>query len=159
MASELHPLRFELQIWLGGHPNTQSFIFGDSNWKFCTLKPDIQMQTFLTWDIFFLCFYFWVKKIKTCWIYKNTVFANWEKYEGTETFVWCLLLIFKVVYRDHLTQLLPFAWDFIAKGQRLVLSGLSNKIKYCDPNRIEYFQIQYRQKRPQISNLNFCSHS
>ena len=33
---------------------------------------------------------------------------------------WCLLLIFKVVYRDHLTQLLPFAWDFIAKGQRLV---------------------------------------
>ena len=34
--------------------------------------------------------------------------------------VWCLLLIFKVVYWDHLTQLHPFAWDFIAKGQRLV---------------------------------------
>ena len=34
--------------------------------------------------------------------------------------VWCFLSIFKVVYRDHLTQLLPFAWDFEAKGQRLV---------------------------------------
>ena len=34
--------------------------------------------------------------------------------------VWCLLLIFKVVYRDHLIQLLPFAWDFVVKGQRLV---------------------------------------
>ena len=29
-------------------------------------------------------------------------------------------MIFKVVYQDHLTQLLPFAWDFVAKGQRLV---------------------------------------
>ena len=31
-----------------------------------------------------------------------------------------LLLIFKVVYQDRLTQLLPFARDFVAKGQRLV---------------------------------------
>ena len=37
-----------------------------------------------------------------------------------ETFVWCLLLIFKVVYRDHLTQLFPFAGDFVEKGQQLV---------------------------------------
>ena len=35
-------------------------------------------------------------------------------------FFLCLLLIFIFVYQDHLTQLLPFAWDFIAKGQRLV---------------------------------------
>ena len=28
-----------------------------------------------------------------------------------------LLLIFKFGYQDHLTQLLPFAWDFVAKGQ------------------------------------------
>ena len=34
--------------------------------------------------------------------------------------VWCLLLTFKVVYQDHLTQLLPCAWDFVAKGQWLV---------------------------------------
>ena len=34
--------------------------------------------------------------------------------------IWCLLLIFKVAYWDYLTQLLPFAWDFIAKGQQLV---------------------------------------
>ena len=43
---------------------------------------------------------------------KNTKWA--------ETFVWCLVLIFKVVCWDHLTQFLPFAWDFVAKGQRLV---------------------------------------
>ena len=43
---------------------------------------------------------------------KNTKWA--------ETFVWCLLLTFKVLYRDHFTQLLPFARDFVAKGQRLV---------------------------------------
>ena len=32
-------------------------------------------------DLKFLCFYFRVKKIKTCWIYKNNVFANWGKYK------------------------------------------------------------------------------
>ena len=31
-----------------------------------------------------------------------------------------LLLIFKVVYQDHLTQLLPFARNFVPKGQWLV---------------------------------------
>ena len=36
-----------------------------------------------------------------------------------KTFVWCLLFIFKVVYRDHLTELLPFARDFVAKAQWL----------------------------------------
>ena len=32
-----------------------------------------------------------------------------------ETFIWCLLLIFKVAYPDHLTQLLPFAKGFRIK--------------------------------------------
>ena len=77
-------------LTVGTLTNLQSFIFGDSNWKFCKVgypvgppKPDIQMWTFLTWDFFFLCFYFLEKKIKTCWIYKNTVFTNWEKYEAS----------------------------------------------------------------------------
>ena len=85
-------------LTMGTLTNSQSFIFGDSNWKFCkvgypvgTPKPDIQMQTFLTWDFCFLYFYFWVKKIKTCWIHKNTVFANWEKYEVSWNF--CLVFI------------------------------------------------------------------
>ena len=109
--------------------NSRSFIFGDSNWKFCkvsyptgTQKPDIQMQTFLTWNMF-LCFYFLVKRIKACWIYiyTSTLYSQTGKNtKWAETFVWCLLSIFKVVYRDHLTQLCPFAWDFVAKGQRLV---------------------------------------
>ena len=52
-----------------------------------------------------------------------------------ETFIWCLLLIFKVVYQDHLTQLLPFAWlhrERAAAGQGpsglKKQSGLRNKL-------------------------------
>ena len=61
-------------LTMGTLTNLQSFIFGDSNWKFCkvsytvgTLKPDIQMQTFLTW-IFLFIFYAFIfeRKIKTC---------------------------------------------------------------------------------------------
>ena len=49
------------------------------------------------------------------YIYKNSVLSNWVKYN-----IRCLLLIFKVVYWDCLTELLPFACDFVAKGQQLV---------------------------------------
>ena len=35
---------------------------------------------------FFVCFYFRVKKIWTCWIYRNNVFANWEKYKVSWNF-------------------------------------------------------------------------
>ena len=60
MASELHPLRFELQIWLsltvGTLTNSRSF-------KLEILqKPDIQMWAFLTWDFFFLMLLFLSKK-------------------------------------------------------------------------------------------------
>ena len=40
--------------------------------------------------------------------------------KGTEIFILHLLLIFEV-YQDPLTQLPPLAWDFIEKGQWLVL--------------------------------------
>ena len=33
--------------------------------------------------------------------------------------IWCLLIKKLSVYRDHLIQLLPFAWDFMEKGQWL----------------------------------------
>ena len=84
-------------LTVGTLTNSWNFIFGDSNWTFCKVgysvgppKPDIHMWTFLTWDKKKLCFYFLVKKIKTYWIYKNTVFANWEKYEVS----WNLWLVF-----------------------------------------------------------------
>ena len=32
-----------------------------------------------------------------------------ENTKWAQTFIWCLLLIFKVVYQDHLPQLFPFA--------------------------------------------------
>jgi len=72
------------------HPNkltlSQSFIFGDSNWKFCkvgypagTQKPDIQVQTVLTWD-FFKAFIFYEKN-QSLLDYKNYVFANRKIYK------------------------------------------------------------------------------
>ena len=85
-------------LTVGTLTNSWSFIFGDSNWKFCkvsypvgTQNPDIQMRTFLSWDFFLECFCFCVKKIKTCWVYKNAVFANWGKYEVSWNF--CLEFI------------------------------------------------------------------
>ena len=112
-------------LTLGTLTNPQSFISGDSNWKFCelsypvgTLKPNIQMHTFLIWIIFvfcifglfFVCFYFWVKNKSKPVRYTRTMYSQTGKNtKRAETFIWCLLLIFKVVYQDHLIQLLPFA--------------------------------------------------
>ena len=110
-------------LTVGTLTNSRSFIFGDSNWKFCSQLPHTHPKTWHSWLRIFSCFYFWVKKNQNLLdIYKNTVFANLENYtKWAESFVWCLLLIFFiVVYWDHLTQLLPFAWDFTAKWQQLV---------------------------------------
>ena len=53
--------------------------------------------------------------------YTRTMYLQTGKAtKWAETFIWCLLLIFKVVYGDHLIQLFPFVWDFIVKGQQLV---------------------------------------
>ena len=83
---------------VGTLTNSQSFIFGDSNWKFCKVCYPVGPQNltfrcehFWLGFFFFLMFLFLVKKIKTCWIYKNIVFANWEKYEVSWNF--CLVFI------------------------------------------------------------------
>ena len=85
---------------MGNLTNSWSFIFGDSNWKFCkvgypvgTQKPDIQMWTFLAWDLKKKkkkCFYFWVKKSKPVG-YTRTLFTSWGKYEVSWNF--CLVFI------------------------------------------------------------------
>ena len=56
-------------LTVGTLTNSESFIVGDLNWKFCsqfptgTQKPDIQIKTFLTLDLLiFLGFYFLAKK-------------------------------------------------------------------------------------------------
>ena len=117
-------------LTVGTLTNSWSFIFGDSNWKFCkvgytvgTQKPDLQMQTFLIWDffnLFFMLLFFQWKKSKPVG-YTRTLYSQTGKnMKWAETFVWCLSLIFKVVYQDPLTQLLPFTRDFVANGQQLV---------------------------------------
>ena len=99
LSFEIWTANLALSLTMATLTNSWSFIFGDSNWKFRkvgypvgTQKPDIQMQTFLTCESKKLkMLYFWVKKIKTCWIYKNTVFANCKKYEMSWNF--CLVFI------------------------------------------------------------------
>ena len=84
---------------MGTLKNSWSFIVGNSNWKFCKVSypigpPKTQHSDADISDLgfqFFLCFYFLVKKIRTCWIYKNTVFANWGKYKVSWNF--CLVFI------------------------------------------------------------------
>ena len=120
-----------LSLTMGTLTNSQSFFIGNSNWKFCSVgypvappppppptwhsDADISDFGFLS----FLCFYFLVKKSKPTKYTRTLYSQTGENTKWAETFVWCLLLIFKVVYRDHLTQLLLFTRDFIAKGQRL----------------------------------------
>ena len=91
-------------LTLGTLRNSQSFIFGDWNWKCCyvgypvgTLRPDIQMQTFLIW--YFLCFHFWVKKPQKLLDIKNNI-CKLGKIQSELKFIWCLLLMLKVVYWD-----------------------------------------------------------
>ena len=113
MVSELHLLIFELQIWLslGTLTNSQSFIFGNSNRKFCkvsypvgTLTPHIQMGSFLIWDLFiFYAFIFEWKKSKPVGYTRNMDSQTGKIPKWAEIFMWCLLLIFKVVYQDHLS--------------------------------------------------------
>ena len=99
MASELHPLRFELQIWLSRLPWAPWQTHGASSWEFQTgnfavsypigaPKPDIQMQIFL---YFLMPLFLREKNINLLDIYKNAVFANWEKYEVSRNF--CLVLL------------------------------------------------------------------
>ena len=116
-------------LTMGTLTNSQSFIVGDSNWKFCKVgypvgpqNPHIQMQTLLTWDLKKKksCFYFLVKKNQNLLDIQEHHSQTGKNTKWAETFVWCLLLIFKVIYQNHLTQLLPSTWDFVAKEQRLV---------------------------------------
>ena len=89
-------------LTVGTLTNSQSFIFGDSNWKFCKVCYPVGPQNltfrcehFWLGFFFFFMFLFLVKKIKTCWIYKNIVFANWEKYEVSWNFCWVFIIDFQ----------------------------------------------------------------
>ena len=111
MASELHPLRFELQIWQWAPQQTHeassleiqtgNFAVG---YSIGTQKPDIQMRIFLTRDSsFFNTFIFEWKKSKPVGSTRTQYSQTGKNMKWAETFVWCLLFIFKVVYWDHLT--------------------------------------------------------
>ena len=105
-----------------GHPYIL-LIFGDSNWKFCCRLPCGHPNK--TWysdeDISDFGFYYFIFE----WKKNNSKPAGYTRTMYLQTgkntkLIWCLSLIFKVVYQDHFTQLLPFTWDFIEKWQRLI---------------------------------------
>ena len=112
---------------LGTLTKSRSFIFGDSSWKICYVTCQLPCrhpnktrhsdENISDFGIFLNAF-IWVEKsqnlldIQEQYICKPGVNTKWA-----ETFIWCLLLIFKVVDQEPLTQLLPFAWDFVDKGE------------------------------------------
>ena len=51
----------------------------------------LKLYTGIIWHLLPFAWDFVVKKIQTCWIYKNVVFVNWEKYEVSWNF--CLVFI------------------------------------------------------------------
>ena len=81
-----------------GHPNKLSFILGEMNWKTWHLHDSIFVLPLN--DILF-----WKKRKthtqKHCWIYKNNVFANWEKYKKLKLFSIFSIMVFEVVYQDQ----------------------------------------------------------
>ena len=94
---EIWTVNLAQSLTMGTLTNSQSFIFGDSNWKFCSRLPHRPPKTWHSdvdiSDLGFLFFMllFFTKKFKTCWLYKNTVFTNWGKYEVSRNF--CLVFI------------------------------------------------------------------
>ena len=113
-------------LTVGTLTNSWSFIFGNSNWKCCSQLPrrppkNLTFRCGNFWlGIFFNAFIFLMKKSKPVRYTRTLCSQTGKNTKWAETFVWCLLWIFKIVYRDHLTQLHPFTMDFIVKGQRLV---------------------------------------
>ena len=105
---ELYCWRFKLEI-LQSVPH----------WHPKTRHSDKDISDF-GFTYFFRLLFFSKKKYKPVG-YTRTLYSQTGKnIKWAETFVWYLLLIFKVVYQDHLTQLLPFVWDFITKRPWLV---------------------------------------
>ena len=122
MASELHPLRFEQHrsfvLWdlnskfgsvaYRGHPNKLTELHWSFNrGHFCkvgTPKPDIQMQIFLTWDLFI---FMW-KKIKTCCCicYTRTLCSQLEKIRSEPklllgVYYWFLKLYTRIIWHSY----------------------------------------------------------
>ena len=112
---------------MGTLTNSQSFTFGDSNCKFCSQLPrrhpknwhsDVDISD-LGYIYSFYGFVFeW--KILNLLDIQDQCIHKLGKIQSELKLIWCLLLIFKVVYWVHLTQLLPSPRDFVGKGQQLV---------------------------------------
>ena len=115
-------------LTMGTITNSQSFSFGNSNWTFCKVgspsrppkSPTFRCGHFWLGISFFMLLCFCEKNQKPVGYTRTPYSQTGKNTKWAETFVWCLLLIFKVVYQDHLTQLLPFTRNFVAKGLRLV---------------------------------------
>ena len=99
-------------LTVGTLTNSQSFIFGDSNWKFCKVgypvgpqKTDIQMWTFLTWNFCF--FYFLVKNKAKPIGYTRTMYLQTGKTtKWAETFLsgvyyWFLKLYTRIIWHSY----------------------------------------------------------
>ena len=93
-------------------------------------KPDIQMRTFLTFFFFFFFLLFFSEKNKKPIRYTRTPYSQIGKNtKWAETFVWCLLLIFKVAYRGSFDTVTSLHKGFRSERAAVGLgpSGLKKK--------------------------------
>ena len=90
MADAHRSANLAQSLTLGILTNTWSFIFGDlfkleilQSWLPCR-HPKTQHSDADISDLGFILvmLLFLSEKIKTCWLYKNNVFANWESRAG-----------------------------------------------------------------------------
>ena len=83
------------------------------------------MQTFLILEKKY-AFYFGVTKSKTCWIYKNNVFVNWEKYKVS----WFLMFYSGILWHSYfpshgISERKGSSWSG-AKWVKIVLIGIAS---------------------------------
>ena len=115
-------------LTLGTLTNMQSFIFGDSDWTFCEVSYLVGTLKYLHSDAdisdlgYLFCAFIWVgKNLNLLDIQEQCIHKLGKKYKVSWNLYSVFIIdLFKVVYWDPLTQLLPFTWDFLAKGQQLV---------------------------------------
>ena len=125
LSFEIWTANLAQSLTVGTLTNSWSFIFGDSNWKSCSQLPRRDPKTLhLDADISDLELFF------------NAFIIEWRNQNLLDIQEHCICKLGKIwselklmfgvcywslkLYTRIIWQLLPFTWDFVAKGQRLV---------------------------------------
>ena len=166
-------------LTVGTLTNSWSFIFGDSNWKFCKVGYLIGPQ-----NLTFRCRHFWLgiiifydfifewKKSKPVGYTSILYLQMGGKYQVNWNFVWCLLLIFDAATslrmgfcsRSAVAGLGPSGLRqrvFTMKAWALSLRNQKYRSNICNKNRLSKISAKNRigkkQWCEQYQNIFYCN--